>query len=99
VPLLITIFVVIWDIFIEIFEGSPTIEVVPEVIERFNLILTGTLISKCWDRMIFGESGLGFENPTPKFVKISLGKLLLAWRIDIGCFINRVILASSHRIE
>lgn len=94
VTLLVTVLVVIGDILIEVLEGSPAVEVVPEVVEVLDVFAGAVLVTELGDGLGLAETTLGLEDVAPKLVEVALLGLLLAWGLDLGGLINGIELAT-----
>jgi hypothetical protein len=98
--LLISVLVVIWNILVEIFEGSPRVETVEEVVEGLDLLLSAVLVPEFGYWLAFGETTFGFETSAPEFVEcLLLFSLFLGRRFDIGGFVDGIELAALDGIE
>jgi hypothetical protein len=99
VTFLVTVFVIVRDIFIEILEGSPAVEGVPEVVELLNILFRALLVAKLRNWSVLGETSLSFEDFAPEFVEVALLCRLLAWRLYFSGFIYRVKLAALDGVK
>jgi hypothetical protein len=99
VSLLVAVLVVIRNIFIEVLESSPAVEVVPEVVKVLDLLLGGVGASKGGDGVSLGEASLGLEDLAPRLVVVGLLKLLLGGGLDFSLLINRVKLAALDGVK
>lgn len=98
VTLLVTVFIVIRDVLIEVFKRSPAVKVVPEVVEVLEFLLGGVVIAKQRHGLNLGEASLRLEDRAPQLEEVTLGSLLLRRGLNIGGFINRVELAATDRV-
>ena len=96
--LLVTVFVVIRHILIEILERPPAIEVVPEVVKVLKLLLSDVVVTKQRHGLDLGETGFRLEDPTPELEEVALGGLLLGRGFNFGGFINGVELTATNRV-
>jgi hypothetical protein len=94
--LLIAILIVIGYIFILILERSPTIKVVPEIVESLDFLFGAIIITQFGHGLDFREAPFGFEEGRPEFVEVSF--LLARWR-DVGEIVDRVPLAPLDGVE
>lgn len=97
--LLVTVLVVVRDILIQVLEGPPAVEVVPEVVEVLNLLPGRILTAERRDRVDLGEAGLRLEDVAPELVEVALGELLFGRRVDVRGLVDRVELAPADRVE
>jgi hypothetical protein len=97
--LLITVLVVIRDIFILVLERAPRVEVVEEVVECIDIIFGTVLLSELRYRLDSGEAALGFEDIAPQFVVLALFQLLFGRGFDIGVLVDGVKLATLDGIK
>ncbi len=81
--LLVSILVVIWHIFILIFERPPTVEIVPEVVEFFNVFFRRFVIAESWDGLILAEPAFGYEYWVPELEEAAFLCLLFCWGLDV----------------
>ena len=49
------------DLFVQVFETSPTIKVVPEIVESLDLLPRSIVGTQEWNRLFFAKSSLTFE--------------------------------------
>jgi len=97
--LLITVLVVIRNIFILVLERAPRVEVVEEVVECIDIIFGTVLLSELRYRLDSGEAALGFEDIAPQFVVLALFQLLFGRGFDIGVLVDGVKLATLDGIK
>ena len=99
VALVVAAFVVVRDVFVEVFESAPAIEIVPEVVECLDILFARVLIAQNWNWLDIGEAGFGLKHSIPFFVEIfGLVDLFLCGWFNIGVFINRVELSAFGRV-
>jgi hypothetical protein len=65
VTLLVTVFIVIWDVLILILEGAPRIEIIPEVVKVLDLFSGAVFIAKPRNGLDLGKTGLCLEDQAP----------------------------------
>jgi hypothetical protein len=97
--LLITVLVVIRNIFILVLERAPRVEVVEEVVECIDIIFGTVFLSELRYRLDSGEAALGFEDIAPQFVVLALFQLLFGRGFDIGVLVDGVKLATLDGIK
>lgn len=97
--LLVSVLVVIRNILVEVLEGSPAVEAVPEVVKFLNLLPGGIDIAKGRDGVVLGETGLSLEYLTPKLVVVALLELLLGRRLNVGLLVDGVVLATLGGVK
>lgn len=97
--LLISILIIIWDIFILVFEGTPGIEIVEEIVEILYVFLSTIFVSEFGDRLGARESAFGFEDGGPEFVVFSFFELFLGGRFDVGVLVDGIVLSTLDGVE
>lgn len=97
--LLVTVLVVVGDILVEVLEGSPRVEAVPEVVELLDLLFGGLGAAEGGDRVNLGEATLGLEDLAPELVVVALLELLLVGGFDVGLLVDRIVLAALDGVE
>jgi hypothetical protein len=98
VALLITVLVVIRNILVEVLEGPPAVEVVPEVVEVLDLLLGALVVAELGDGLVVGETALGLEDFAPQLVEVALLSILLGWGLDLGGLVDRVELPAADGV-
>lgn len=98
VTLLVTALSIIRDIFIEIFEGSPGVKTVKEVVECLDFLLAGLLVAELGYGLNAGETSFGLEDSAPELVEVSVLYLLLGRWLDICVLIDGIVLATLDRV-
>ena len=53
-PLVVAVLVVVRDVLVLVLEGTPTVEIVPEVVKVLDLLLRAVVVAKFWDRLVLG---------------------------------------------
>ena len=97
--LLVTVLIVVRDILVQVLEGPPAVEVVPEVVEVLNLLPGRVLAAERRDWVDLGEAGLRLEDVAPELVEVALGELLLGRGVDVRGLIDRVELAAADGVK
>lgn len=97
--LLVARFAIIGNILVEVLEAAPAVEVVEEVVELVNLLLGGVDVTERRNGVDLGETALRLEDLGPKLVVVGLLQLLLGRRLDIGLFVDRVVLAALGGVK
>ena len=97
--LLVTVLVIVGDVLVQVLEGPPAVEVVPEVVEVLDLLLGRVLAAERRDRVDLGEAGLRLEDVAPELVEVALGELLLGRGVDVRGLVDRVELPAADRVE
>lgn len=98
VTLLVTTHIIIGNILIEVLEGPPAVNVVPEVVESLNVLLAAVLVTESRHRLLVGETTLGNKDGAPALVELATGELL-GRRVDIGVLVNGVELAATSGVQ
>jgi hypothetical protein len=65
VTLLTTVLVVVGNILVLVFEGSPRVEIVEEIVESLNFLERAILVAEFGYRLDAGEPTFGFEDIAP----------------------------------
>lgn len=97
----IAILVVVRDVLVVVLERTPAVEIVPEVVEAFDVFLLAVVVTEFGDRLFLAEASFGLKYLGPEFVEVArlCLSLLLRGRLDIGCFVDRVELAASDGVR
>lgn len=99
VSLVITAFVVIWNILIEILKCTPRVEVVPEIVKVINLLLGAVIIAELRNRLLVAESCFALEDCAPFLVECGwLGHFFLGGRVNISGLVDAIELSALDRI-
>jgi hypothetical protein len=98
VTLLVTVLVVIGNILVEVLEGPPAVEVVPEVVEVLDLLLGALVVAELGHGLVVGETALSLEDFAPQLVEVALLSLLLGRGLDLGGLVDGVELPAADGV-
>jgi hypothetical protein len=99
VTLLVAVLVVVGHILVQVFKGSPAVEVVPEVVEVLDILLRALRIAELGNGLVVGETALGLKDFTPELVEVALLRGLLRRWLDFSALIDGVELPPSYRVR
>jgi hypothetical protein len=94
---LVAVLVVVWDIFVKVFKGTPRIEVVEKVVKGIDVFFGRLFVAEFWDGLGLAEASLGGEDGGPLSVECPL--CILGRWINICAFVYRVELTTFNRIR
>ena len=99
VSFVVATLVVVRDVFVEVFERAPRVEVIPEVVELFDILFRAVVVTDDRDGGFLAEASFTLEDCIPFLIECAgLGDFFLCGRCDVGFFIDRVKLSALHRV-
>lgn len=96
---LVSALIVVGNIFVKVFECSPAVERVPEIVELLHLLFRGFVVAQFWHRLFIREASFGLEDLGPQFVVVACLAGLLAWGLNLSSFVDGVELAALDGVE
>ena len=98
-PLLITVLVVVRDVFVLVLKGAPAVEVVPEIVEALDVLFGALLVAEPGHRLRFAKATFTFKDGVPELVEAALLGLFLRRRFDVCALVDRVELPAADWVE
>ena len=82
-----------------VLEGAPAVEIVPEIVEFFNLLFRAVVVTELRNRLVFAESTFGFKDRAPRLEEALLLSLFFGRRFNTRGLVDGIELTAFYGIK